>query len=227
MNSIIIGVGSAANVLSALENIGFTVSTTNGTAYWGNDTNGKVHISVTTSSSNTVIKLVNSSGTAYNYNRSFASSSNLKLTYEVIGNSVVFGFILATSSNTPLEVMIIEPVGLDDDWIYVTRAVSTGAGGAAQIIDGRTEIVINYYSYQTGRPFNYNSDKVQIIKFYDGNRFMDNLYFVTCGPYLATTTLDYTNYTTATIGNKQYLLVGICYGATHGWAVAIIRQTLS
>jgi hypothetical protein len=51
MTNVEVGVGSIANVLSALESIGFTVDTTNSTAKWGYDTNNKLYFKAETNSS--------------------------------------------------------------------------------------------------------------------------------------------------------------------------------
>ena len=93
MNNINIGVGSIANVLTALETLGFTIDTANNTAKWGFDTNDKLYFKLGTNGNNTTINLNNSSNNPLMVaTLNITAASVYKITYEKIGNSIVFGF---------------------------------------------------------------------------------------------------------------------------------------
>lgn len=210
MTNVEVGVGSIANVLSALESIGFTVDTTNSTAKWGYDTNNNLYFKAETNSSNTILKLYNSSNSAIHFGITVAQATQLKMTYERIGNSVVFGFVPLSAAGNSIQVMIVEPKDTEDNWLYCV-GFTNSTSGKNNIINGATQ---NSDNYVLKSLYNGSANGVQLCKYYDGLRFCGNLYETAmCAsvPLMvngsgSTTT---NNYIEATVGTDTFLIVNL------------------
>jgi hypothetical protein len=189
-----------ANVLTALEDVGFTIDTQNNKAYWGNDTNEKLYFSVATSGSNTQVTLKTSNGTTMGTVMNLTSANIYKMTYEIIGDSIVFGFAQNTATYNKLMWAVVAPASEDDEWLYCPYI----NGGYA--INGNTEANITYNtaSIYTGNPLG-----VQIVKYYDGSRFVDNLYITTVAQNAGDTPAGSSsnNFYEITIGQDDYLVI--------------------
>lgn len=228
MTNVDIGVGSIANVLSALESIGFTVDTTNSTAKWGYDTNDKLYFKAETNSSNTILKLYNSSDTVIHFGITMASATQLKLTYEKIGNSVVFGFLPLTSTGNCIQVIISEPKDTEDSWLYCI-GYTNASTGKNSIVNGATESSI---IYPTTALYNGSANGVQLCKYYDGLRFCGNLYETAVCESISNIvngngTASANNYVEARIDADTYLIVNHNANLPLGVKLAIKKTLLA
>ena len=109
MTSVEIGAGSIANIVSILESIGFQADSQDGQKlYWPYDTDKNIYVYVSTSGSNTIVTLKNSSGTNITNagQVQFAAVSSWKIVYEIIGESIVFGFLLASTTYNKIQFAI-------------------------------------------------------------------------------------------------------------------------
>ena len=209
MTNVEIGAGSIANILSALESIGFTVDTTNSTAKLGYDTNNKIYFKAETSSSNTLLKIYNSANAVIDGGISMNAATSMKMTYEKIGNSVVFGIMPLVTTGNCVQFMVIQPKDSEDNWLYCSMYTGTSQS-ANHIIDGATENVV---LYPTTALYAGSANGIQICKYYDGARFVGNLYetsvcaSIPAGANATTTALANNNYIEATIGSDTYLVV--------------------
>lgn len=201
MNNISINPSTAENVLNVLEDIGFTIDSNNN-AYWENDTNNKIHFKVRTSGQYTQIILQKSdNSTDIGTQVSFISTNASKITYEIIGNSIVLGFTLQTNTYQKIQWAIIEPATIEESWLYCIYS-NTGL-----ICDGSTE---NNLTYGTTSLF--SGSAVQIAKFYDGLRFYNNLYITTVCTTIPSAKFDDTsgtNFLEATINNDTFLIINL------------------
>ena len=197
MNSINIGLGTPANIITGLVSIGFTQDQTyTDRVYWSNDTNGKIYFEI---NNNNYIYLMNSSGVNIGYYGGywFDPAINYKITYETIGNSIFWGYTAATDNFNYLHFGIIEPESNNDDWLYTFHS------DAYWVYNGATETPtgVSTTSLYPGA-----ANGVQVVKYYDGFRFVDNLYITAvCGnvPGIGT---SLNNYAEATIGNDTYFI---------------------
>lgn len=209
MTNVEIGVGSIANVLSALESIGFTIDSVNSTAKWGYDTNDKIYFKAETNSSNTLLRIYNSANAVIDGGISMTAATSMKMTYEKIGNSVVFGIMPLVTTGNSIQFMVIQPKDSDDNWLYCSLYTGTGQS-ANHIIDGATE---NAVLYPATALYNGSANGIQICKYYDGARFVGNLYetsvcaSIPAGSNANASTLANNNYIEATIGSDTYLVV--------------------
>lgn len=205
MTTITIETGSIANVSAALVSIGFTADSNDNTKlYWTNDTNHKIYIKLLTSGSNTQISVYNSSNAAVSNITVIAlnASSAWKLTYEVIGNSIVFGFRLLNDSYSTLQYAIVEPANENEEWIYCYPQAGYAVGGNSQ-----TVMQICSYQLYTG-----STSGVQIVKAYYGGKFMSNLYITSYSPSINSvngSSSGGNNYATATIEGNEYIIVNL------------------
>lgn len=194
-----IGTGSVANVIAALVSIGFEQDQTNtDRVYWTKDTNHKMYLRVYTNSSNTSVTCYNSSGTACGANLALSASVAWKMTYELIGNSVLVGFRLGSDAYNKVQFGIIAPVSTSDSWIYLPYYSGFGA------YSGDTE---QAWSLGASSLYNGSANGVQIVKAYDGARFVDNLYIATVLASLYPAGASGSNnYYEATIEGDKYLV---------------------
>lgn len=204
-----IGTASVANILSALQTLGFTVDTTNSTAKWGSDTNDKLYFKVNISGTQTLLQLYNSSNTVVGYGITFTTASEYKMTYDNIGNSVVFGFALASATGNMIQFIIAEPIDTGDSWLYSMPYVGNSATAKNLIIDGATELSINY---GTNQLYSGSANGFQVCKYYDGTRFCGNLFLTSVCENIvalsnATATPTDNNYREGAIGTDSYLIV--------------------
>jgi hypothetical protein len=221
MNNVLISTFTVSDVLSALEDIGFTIDTTNGKAYWANDTNNKMHFSVRTSGSNTLVVLRNSSNTDLGNSVSFTPATAVKMTYEVIGDSVVFGFSTQINNSQKIQWAIIEPSTAEDFWFYCIGANS------GLTYNGTTENSIMYGSVPL---FSGGASAVQIAKYYDGSKFYDNLHITTvCAniPIPTATDANGSNFLEATVNNDNFLLINLQTNGADRNKIAIKRPSLT
>ena len=228
MNNINIGVGSIANILTALETLGFTIDTTNNTAKWGFDTNDKLYFKLNTDRNNTTINLNNSSNNPLMVaTLNITAASVYKITYGKIGNSIVFGFQPAAATGNYIHFAIIEPKDTDDSWLYITPYLSSSS--VSKIIDENTEVSNTTYGYTS--LYNGSANAIQICKYYDGIRFAKNVFitsvcssFQNVGQGTATATAN--NYLEATIDTDTYLIINL----TNSFAsnkIAIKKDTVT
>lgn len=213
MTSVEIGAGSVANVVSALESIGFEVDSQDGQKlYWPHDTDNNIYVYVYTNSSSTRVVLRNSSGTEITGPTyvQFLTASSWKMIYEIIGESVVFGFLLSSTGYNKVHFAIIAPKSQNDTWLYTgVNANSTGAMQAVYL--GNTETGINFG--EKIMLYAASANGIQIVKFYNGTRFVDNLYITTVCPGIGTaTSAGNNNYIEATIDEKVYLIIKFIIG---------------
>lgn len=209
MISIEIGAGSVANIVSTLESIGFQADSQDGQKlYWPYDTDNNIYVYVYTNNSNTRVVLRNSSGTDITGSTlvQYATASSWRIVYEIIGENVVFGFLLASTAYNKIQFAIIAPKSQNDTWLY------TGINNTAQAVYlGNTETSITFGE----KPLLYtgSANGIQIVKFYNGARFVDNLYITTvCTGIGTSTTAGNNNYIEATIDEKVYLIIKFVSG---------------
>lgn len=204
-----IGTASVANILSALQTLGFTVDTTNSTAKWGSDTNDKLYFKVNISGTQTLLQLYNSSNTVVGYVITFTTASEYKMTYDNIGNSVVFGFAPATATGNMIQFIIAEPIDTGDSWLYSMPYVGSSATAKNLIINGATELSINY---GTNPLYSGSANGFQVCKYYDGTKFCGNLFLTAVCENIvalsnATASPTDNNYREGAIGTDSYLIV--------------------
>lgn len=204
-----IGTASVANILSALQTLGFTVDTTNSTAKWGSDTNDKLYFKVNISGTQTLLQLYNSSNTVVGYGITFTTASEYKMTYDNIGNSVVFGFAPATATGNMIQFIIAEPIDTGDSWLYSMPYVGSSATAKNLIINGATELSINY---GTNPLYSGSANGFQVCKYYDGTKFCGNLFLTAVCENIvalsnATASPTDNNYREGAIGTDSYLIV--------------------
>ena len=228
MTNVEIGNGTIENVLSALESIGFTVDTTNSTAKWGYDINNKLYFKPITNSSNTILKLYNSSNSEIHFGITVAQATQLKMTYERIGNSVVFGFLPTTSPGNCIQVIISEPKDTEDSWLYCIGHTNASTGKNS-IINGETESSIIYPATAL---YNGSANGVQLCKYYDGLRFCGNLYETAVCESISSVvngngTTSANNYVEARIDADTYLIVNHIINAPLGVKLAIKKTLLA
>ena len=226
MNNIILTTASVADVLQALEDIGFTVSTSQGIARWENDTNNKIYFKFAVSSSYTTINIYNSSNTKVWGEVSLTTSTSYKMTYEVIGESVVFGFNAVSNTGNMIHFGVIAPTSENDDWEYLAYYVGNSATATNRFINGRTEVIT---IYSTTSMYNGSALGVQIVKAYDTTRFLDNIYLTSvCESIQAghIITSSANNFAEATIGNDTYLIINMTNNANYN-KIAIKKSTTS
>lgn len=224
VNVVQIGTASVSSILSAMEDIGFTVDTSTGVARWGYDTNEKLYFKVLTSGNDTLIKLYKSSNSALFESVNLTTAQQHKMAYERIGNSIIFGFHLSDKSGNQLMFAVVEPKETGESWLYCVPYRSTGTGTHG-VIDGATEVK-NVYG--TTQLYNGNANGIQIAKYYDGSKFVTNLFmtsvcasvpgFVYQTPQTATN-----NYVDASIGDDSFLIVNFIYNNQIGTKLAFKR----
>ena len=206
MNSILVNSGSVSDILNALEDLGFTIDSNNRTAQWTKDTNNKIKFLVTESSNSTTVKAVKSDGTTVVGNASYSSimvttANPVRIIYETIGDGIAFGIMTETAPANNIHWIISAPVSPSDDWIYIPLA------STLYIYNGSTE---NYIQVTSSAYYTGSANGIQIVKVYDGSRFMDNVYVTTVAPAIpAVIQANGNDYMDATIGNDTYLVVNI------------------
>lgn len=217
MNNIEIGLGTAENILTALESIGFTVDTTNLTASWDNDTNNKLKFKIEYSGTNPRFTLYNSANARLAGYVGLVNTYTYKITYELIGAGIIFGFHRTDSgiNGNNINYVISAPVSENDDWQYVTPYHGTGTQDRMKFINGRTE---NYVLIETGQLYSGSPLGIQIVKAYDGNRFVDNLFLTSISPNLTYWRQDQTfdnNFQEATIGTDTFIIINLHNSSTN------------
>ena len=206
MNSISVNSGSVSDILNALEGIGFTIDSNNGTAQWTKDTNNKIKFLVTESSNGTTVKAVKSDGTTVVGNASYSlimvtTANPVRIIYETIGDGIAFGIMTETAPANNIHWIISAPVSQSDDWMYIPLA------STLYIYNGSTE---NYIQVTSSAYYTGSANGIQIVKVYNGSRFMDNVYVTTVAPAIpAVIQANGNDYMDATIGNDTYLVVNI------------------
>lgn len=191
--------GTWATVKTAFETMGFTVTDNSGvyTCYYTADTNAKMYYKLTqTSGTGFTIDLYKSN------NRSVGSMSwdygvALKITYEKIGNTIAFG-LCNTNKDFAFGELIIAPVSQEDDWQYIQNTNNW------YIHNGRTE---NSFAMPVAK-MRTSSSAIQIVKAYDGGRFMDNVYQTTVNPDIPIYSSS-SNAIYASIGENTYRIINI------------------
>lgn len=205
MNSLTVN-SSVSDILTALEGLGFTIDSNNGTAQWTKDTNNKIKFLVNTSGTNTLIKAVKSDGTTVVGNASYSvvtvvSANPVRIIYELIGDGIAFGIMTATAQANNIHWIISAPVSQDDEWMYIPLSASI------YVYNGSTE---RYIQVTSSAYYNGSANGIQIVKVYDGSRFMDNVYVTTVAPAIpAVLQANGNDYIEATIGSDTYLVVNI------------------
>ena len=211
MNNIEIGLATSSNVLSALESIGFTVDTTNLTAKWGNDTNDKLYFKFSENSSYLSLTLYNSSNVQVSGYINFDMTYTYKITYEIIGDGIVFGFhrIDTNVTGSNIHFAIISPISTGDDWYYVTPHLGSGTADIMKFINANTEV---YTIYSMNQLLDTSATGFQIVKVYDGSNFINNVFVTSISPFVPAWSLDGTsasNFIEGTIGNDTYFIINL------------------
>lgn len=211
MNNIEIGLATSNNVLSVLESIGFVVDTTNLTAKWGNDKNNKLYFKFSENSSYLSLTLYDSSNTEVSGYINLAVTYTYKITYEIIGDGIVFGFhrIDTNVTGSNIHFAIISPISTGDDWYYVTPYLGSGAADQMKFINANTEV---YTIYSMNQLLNTSATGFQIVKVYDGSNFINNVFVTSISPFISHWLLDSTsasNFIEGTIGNDTYLIINL------------------
>lgn len=208
VNIVQIGLGTVENVLSALENIGFTVDSENNTARWPYDTNNKLYFKLASYTNAISIKLYNSSGNGLCDATDLSSLTEEKMAYERIGNTIIFGFHRDGYTGNQLQYAVVEPNDNDDSWLYCVpyRATGTGVNG---IIDAATEIK-NVYGVVPINSSDVNG--IQLARYYDGVRFTSNLFITSVCANIPqyvynNPSTSVNNYINATVDGDSYLVV--------------------
>lgn len=215
MNNVDIGVASVASVLSALEDIGFTVDTTTNIARWSYDTNNNIYFKIELINGYVWIKIYNSSDASL-FEGTQMNLTQMKMTYERIGNSIAFGFIPMTQTGNNIQYLIVEPKDTEDNWLYCTHYAGGTASQLNRIIDGNTQ---NVAANPTTALYNGSANGVQLCKYYNGSRFVGNLYETSvCASFAkgekSMNIMAGNNYIEATIGDDTYLILNFSSGVT-------------
>lgn len=203
--------GTTANVLTALEDVGFTIDSQNNTAYWSKDTNEKMYFKI----NNNSFSMYNSNNRTVLNSFAFNTSTNYIMTYENIGDSIVFGF---HATGTKILWAIIAPVSENDDWYYC------GYNSAGNVFNGRTE---NDVYYNTN-PISTSTMGVQIVKYYNGTNFSNNLFITTVAPPTSgagVTTNGLANFYEFSIGQDTYLAITLTTSGAGNNKIAIKKET--
>lgn len=201
MNSINLD-GTWATIKTVLETMGFTVTeVTEGSVYkcyYTKDRNQKLYMKITNGSPNCTAQIFKSNDQSATNALSFTNSSSIRCTYDFVGDSLIFGFI-GSNLLPSIKWIIVAPVSANDDWEYYQYD-----NNSWNIINGRTEL-----------PFSTSVAKlktvaqvVQIVKVYDGARFLDNLYQTTISPDLPIAN-NGGNYAYFEIGQDKYIGINI------------------
>lgn len=207
MNNISFTASTADEVLDVMEQVGFTIDKTNGRAYWGNDTNGKLFYKVFIDGSYIRIRIHNSSDTYIDNLHYWQSGSAMKMTYEIIGQSIVFGFNLVSYGGNLLMSGVVEPIEPSDDWRYFSRYNGTGAQDYHKVINGRTE---DYMTWGLNALYGNSALGIQLVKFYDGAVFCGNIFLAPVSEYINAVSGNTTNnFAEATVGNDTYLVINL------------------
>ena len=194
--------GSIASISAALIEIGFVSITAGDTELrWEKDTNEKVKVKLVTYGQNTQIYLAYSNGTNFSTVFQSLSAVSWNLTYELIGDSILFGLAPSSQSNR-FDWGIIAPETSDDDWLYIFYQTPS-------VVNGNSEnIIANSTLYVNG------TNGVALVKVWNGNKFADNLYMAVYSPTLnpASGTNDI-NYATVEVNGDYYRLVNLTNGS--------------
>ncbi len=228
MQSKLIGTPTIENVIAAFEDLGFTVDN-NYVATYDEDTNNKVKFRLSEVSSGVPISVYNDSGTQIHESITLSNSYNFKMTYEQIGNSIIFGFSSVTGNGGCIQFAIVEPSSQEDDWAYIMPYVGTGTAGLMSVIDGKTATYSIYTNTVSSIQFRNGGLGVQIVKHYNGTRFLDNVYVTTISPSIikqAVSGISDNNFLEATINNDTYLIFNIS-NDNNGIKFAIKRESTS
>ncbi len=205
--------GTTANVLTALEDVGFTIDSQNNTAYWSKDTNEKMYFKI----NNNTFQMYKSNNQTVLNTFVFNTSTDYIMTYENIGDSIVFGF---HATSTKISWAIIAPVSENDDWYYC------GYNSAGNVYNGRTE---NDVSYST-TPISTSTMGVQIVKYYNGTNFNDNLFITTVAPPTPGTGANNNNsinFYEFSVGSDTYLAITLTTSGVSNNKIAIKKGTTS
>lgn len=223
MQTKIISPSTAENISAALEDIGFTITQESGVAkcYWGNDSNNKIYLNISPyQTTNIKIYFCNSNNTVLGSDLAFGQSNTIKMTYELIGNGIVFGFLLTSNAYERLHFGIIAPIEQDDDWQYVYFYKN---GNQNYVTNGRTEIssLFKTTSLYDGNPLG-----IQIVKHYNGINFVNNVYITTVAEDTVASATDTSgnNFYEATINNDTYLIICLTNTKTNN-KIAIKKVT--
>lgn len=226
MNNVIINPFSVANILSTLADIGFTVDDpSNGKAYWSYDTNEKIYVKVFVSGANSAIQFYKSNNTALGTAVTLTSNISAKISYEIIGESIMFGFSAEDNVSQKIQFLILEPETSNDSWIY--HSIHNYDTNIVKFYSGATEASMNYEAFQLIQS---STSAIQLAKFYNGTNFYDNFYLtVMCTAIPIPTTTDTTgsNFLECTINNDTFIIINLCNSGPNFSKIAIKRPSSS
>ena len=144
----------------------------------------------------------------------FPVNNAVRLTYELIGNGIIFGAIASSNNGDRITTGIMAPVSQDDDWMYFVSNANNGP----VICNGRTQ---NSGGYGSSKIM--TTSGVQLIKVWKDGRYQDNLYIMPTGtdiPGTASTSVN--NFIEATIGDDEYIVIELA-GSSSYLPVAVKR----
>lgn len=214
MTDISVGLGTLANLTTAMESIGWSADTTDNTKfYWDNDTDKLFYLQFVTSGTNLIPKLYYANGTvtANNSNITISTTANQKISYELLeGGGIALGFTPTTSAFSRIHFIIAAPISQTDHWMLIPY-------NSNYLCDANTA---SNMTYNYTKQISSDLQVIQIVRAYNGINFCDNV----CYTSLCKNIPDYTNDNTlrATIGGNLYLLVNLTGANTYAsWAVRI------
>ena len=210
MNTINVATPTRTNMDTAMANIGFTVDIIdeNTSDYTWDDQGGyaKLRYAYDPNLSNSSYMYYQHwfTGSATNIRYIYANLGSLpiKICYELLLNGgIAIGF--TQTANTPIQVAFIAPKTSADSWVVTDYWLATCDYSRLKFIGYGSNA--SPYNNANGGLSPYSND-VQIIKAYNNQRFMDNLYLTLLAP-----NIDVDENVRATVGNKEYLIIGNGY----------------
>ena len=202
MNVVTIGAHTQSNIFTALESIGFRAD--GDVIYYAKDTNRSIEFHWSS-----YVLSVYMDGSMIHGGISFSNTMNFKMVYEVIGDSVVFGFSKDVVTGNNIDMIISAPKVEEDDWLYCFPYLGTATVGRNMIVNSKAHSIVQYPTVPI-----YNGDAIglQVCKFYDGVRFAYNMWLTSvCAAipkfYQPNNTTNSNNYVEAKIDNTRYIIV--------------------
>lgn len=219
MNRIIINSGTTSEVIDELTDIflelGFVE--TEDKFYWDKDTNRKFYYKFGTNGTNVTIRPYKMNDSTWNdYGIIYVSSTvSNRLTYEKIGDGIIFGITQNSNMGDRLYTGIMAPVSPEDDWMYFMLNGNNGP----TIANGFSGDVIGTY----GNNLIYTATGVQVTKVFSNGRFQNNLFVMPVGIQVpGTNSANTPNFLEATIGNDSYVVIELA-GAGSYLPIAVKR----
>lgn len=208
MNTINVSVPTRENMDAAMQSIGFTVDVYDEVTsdYTWDNAGGYAKLRYVTDpivgNSNYMYYQEWFSGNPSTIRYIFTGYNTLafKICYELLPNGgIAIGF--TSSAYTPLQIAFIAPKTQEDTWAVIDCNLSLCDYSRLHFI----QYGVNNNPYNTSSISPYSND-IQIIKLYNGQRFLDNVYLALISP-----DMDGNMNVRATVGDKEYLILGNGY----------------